>query len=166
MVQYDLPLELARQRLDDTREITEAVHWYVQGRNENRTPIFDSMCAFRGSWLYGPINTIAVSNKRSGSPVTKDGEVLQRIREEAIKLQPPFLLRWSPSFFATEAPDVFERNARERVLQLREKHRARPPWMRLEHNRVKNTAESWLYLSGITKQNKTTNFFWSSTMRS
>ena len=132
-----------------TREkITEAMHWYVQGRNESRTPIFDSMCANCGSWLYGPINSTAVSNKKSGPPVTKDGEILQRDRKEAMNLQPPFLLRWNPGFFAKEAPDVFEWDARERVLRLRESHRERPPWMRLEHNRVKNTSESWLYCQG------------------
>jgi hypothetical protein len=64
------------------------------------------MCAYCGALLYGQQNkNHSLSNKTSGMPVDKDGApLLSNTGEPLTDAQPPFLLRYSPSLFAREAP--------------------------------------------------------------
>ena len=127
------------------KQIIAAGHAYVNGQSIGHTPIYDSMCAWCGNMLYGAINSSELGNKFSGNPVDVNGAVLKCTRAQGLQRQPPFLQRWAPAFFAECAPDVFEWDSTARRLSLRSQHRDRPPWVRLEHNRVKDPNESWLY---------------------
>ena len=65
--------------------------------------------------------------------------------ETAGTAQPPFLLRWSPAFFAERLPDVFEWDRRTNRLSLQPQHRHRPPWKAGGHPKQQSTEASWLY---------------------
>ena len=127
------------------KKILGATHWYIAGQKVGQRPIYDSVCAFCGSLLFGSLNSTELGNKRSGKPVTVDEKVTKATRTASLKMQPPFLLRWSSRFLAERLPDVFEWQSKEKRLVLRESHRERPPWMRKHHSKDKNEDEVWLY---------------------
>ena len=77
-------------------------------------PIFDGICSYGGHLLYGNLGETGVSNKRNGLPVDIAGNTLTGSRVD--DAQPPFLLRWSPDFYAQHAPDVFEYDATTKRL--------------------------------------------------
>ena len=58
--------------------------------------------------------------------------------------QPPFLLRWTPSFLAHEAAAVFEHNDDTNTLSLREG--AKAPWLR--PSAQADDENKWLYCNG------------------
>ena len=82
------------------------------------------------------------SFKMNGSPRNVEDE------EAADTAQPPFLLRWSPAFFAEKLPDVFAWESRTNRLSLQPRHRHRPPWKAVGHHKQQSPADSWLYCDG------------------
>ena len=133
------------------KKVLGATHWYMAGQRLGRQPIYDSVCAFCGSLLYGALNSPELGNKFSGKPVTIDEKVVRPTSSSISALQPPFLLRWSPAYLAEKLPDVFAWDMQKKRLTLREEHRQRPPWTRKAHNRDKNQDEHWLYRWGVPK---------------
>ena len=133
------------------KKVLGATHWYMNGQRLGRQPIYDSVCAFCGSLLYGALNSPELGNKFSGKPVTIDEKVVRTTSSSISAVQPPFLLRWSPASLAEMLPDVFSWDMQNKRLTLREKHRERPPWTRKAHSRDKNQDEHWLYRRGVPK---------------
>ena len=131
------------------KKVLGATHWYLAGQRLGRQPIYDSLCAFCGSLLHGELNNPGSGNKFSGRPVTIDEKVVKTTSSSTLAVQPPFLQRWSPAYFAKMLPDVFDWDARGKRLTLRDEHRPRPPWTRKPHNRDKNQDEVWLYRWGV-----------------
>ena len=114
------------------------MRYYLKGQHIGEKPIFDNICAYCGSLLYGTLGD-AVSNKKSGRPMDIHEE------ECAADGQPPFLLRWPPNVFASELPDVFEWDQASNKLSVRACHRKRPPWKRGAHHLQKDEEAVWLY---------------------
>ena len=131
---------------------------YLKGDRVGRTPVFDGVCAYCGCLLHGFLNMRGLGNKCSGVPVDVHGTVCEKPGDGS-SLQPPFLLRWSPSFFAQSMQDVFAHDAASNVLRLREDHRNSPPWRTTPHHRIADPSKTWLYctdcharwFSGATK---------------
>ena len=111
----------------------------MRGRNVGKKPLFDGMCADCACLLYGSVNGFALSNKKAGPPIDRDGSV-----HDDPKAQPPCLLRFSPQLFAKEAPSMFEHDLSTNCLRL--KPGSAEPWLRrtLPHQVVDSKA-SWLY---------------------
>ena len=124
-------------------KITEAIRWYLAGQRVGRKPIFDGVCAYCGALLHDHLNAHELGNKCNGLPVTVEGEILRE--KGAVDAQPPFLLRWAPSFFAQELPAVFEWDCNSNKLSLTDDHREHPPWRTEKHHSVKDPRKSWLY---------------------
>ena len=87
-----------------------------------------------------------MGNTQYGPPLTRDGE-LAALPDGSpnTDAQPPFLLRFSPKLFATEAPEVFEYHADTNRLSLRQgKER---PWLRdhAEVQRAGDANQTWRY---------------------
>ena len=93
--------------------------------------------------LYGNLGETGVSNKRNGPPVDISGVRLSG--SDVDDAQPPFLLRWSPDFFAQHAPDVFSYEATTNRVSLQPAHCERPPWKAAQHQCQKSAKASWLY---------------------
>ena len=118
-------------------KVSAVIRWYLLGQNVGQTPMYEGICAFCGTLLYGALNTQEFGNKWSGHPVNANGSCKAGNGQNLTKTsQPPFLLRWSPAFLAEKVPDVFSWDARSKKLQLREHHRERPPWIRPPHHRA------------------------------
>ena len=122
----------------DAAKIKGAVRYYLKGQHVGEKPIFDSICAYCGALLFGTLGD-GIGNKTCGRPMDIHEE------ECAADGQPPFLLRWTPSFFAGEAPDVFEWHPASNKLSLRARHHERPPWRRGAHHLHKDEEAVWLY---------------------
>ena len=125
------------------RKIEGAIRYFLKGLRVGQRPIFDGICSYGGHLLYGNLGETGVSNKRNGLPVDIAGNTLTGSRVD--DAQPPFLLRWSPDFYARHAPDVFDYDAATNRLSLRPAHCERPPWKAAQHHRQKNAKASWLY---------------------
>ena len=126
---------------------TEAIRWYIQGQRVGDRPIFDSMCARCGGWLYGHMNqSLGGGNKVNGEPRDVNDKPWPGTSQSQAESQPPFLLRHSPTFIAKMAPDVFEWDETTNRLTLTERHRGAPPW-RIRKGTKASDAEknSWLY---------------------
>ena len=97
-----------------------AIRWYLLDQHVGRVPVYENICAFCGSLLYGVLNGPEFGNKWSGAPVTMQGATRNSNGTEInANAQPPFLLRWSPIFLAQHVPDVFVLDADTKRLQLR-----------------------------------------------
>ena len=97
-----------------------------------------------GTLLYGDptLNTSACSNKKFGPPMDRDGNQLPNPESaETVGKQPPCFLRWSPSVFAKELPEVFEHNPDNNRLNL--KKGAKAPWLR--ECCPDSTTDRWAY---------------------
>ena len=126
-------------KVDETPELAR---WFLRGRDVGSKHIFDGICAMCGTLLHGVLDhRSALSNKTSGPPLDRDGTVLRYPDGTPIvDAQPPFLLRYSPSLFAQEAPAVFTHDPETNRLSLQES--ARPPWLKRDHaqsNKQTNT---------------------------
>ena len=127
----------------DSIECFELARWFLKGQDTCSKPLMDAICSFCGALLHGVCNQhTALSNKFAGPPVNRDGKRIYKAdgspRSDA---QPPFLLRWSPMFFAKEAPDMFHYNAETNAVSLRDG--CEPPWM---HKGIKEeSTNTWLY---------------------
>ena len=127
-------------------KIAGAIRYFLKGLHVGETPVFDGICAFCGVLLHGHLNETGIGNKTNGRPVTIDGAlVTQGVPENA---QPPFLLRWSPDFFAEMAPDVFFYDPVSNRVGLKEAHMERAPWRVEHHHRTK----TGLRLGSIVKR--------------
>ena len=129
---------LAGKAWVDEAKILGAVRYYLKGQHVGEKPIFDSICACCGALLYGTLGD-GIGNKKSGRPRDMPGE------ECAADGEPPFLLRWHPSFLAAELPDVFAWDEASNKLSVRACHRERPPWLRGAHHLHKDEEANWLY---------------------
>ena len=129
---------LAGKAWVDEAKIKGALRYYLKGQHVGEKAVFDSICARCGSLLYGTLGE-AVSNKKCGRPVDVQEQ------ECSADGQPPFLLRWSPDFFAKALPDVFAWDNASNKLSVRTCHRERPPWKRGAHHAHKDDKETWLY---------------------
>jgi hypothetical protein len=121
--------------------VQSAVRYYLKGLHVGERPIFDGICSHCGTLLYERLN-LSISNKRNGPPRDKDAKPV----EDAS--QPPFLLRWDPSYFVQMLPDVFEHDGRTNRLCIRPDRPellACPPWKAAGHHRQSHAASSWLY---------------------
>ena len=128
---------------DDTYELAR---WFLRGQDVGRKPIFQGMCTYCAAWLHGDQNQhSALSNKTTGPPVNRDGQKrCTPAGEPDTHSQPPCILRYSPSFFAEEAPELFAHDASTNRLMLKpdfdscgaevERH---PPWIRPPHSGCK-----------------------------
>jgi len=125
---------------DDTYVLAR---WFLRGQDVGRKPIFQGMCAYCGAWLHGDQNqNSALSNKTTGPPVGREGQ--KRFTPEGepdTHSQPPCLLRYSPSFFAEEAPELFAHDADTNRLVLKPAFDStgaeiekQPPWIRPPHS--------------------------------
>ena len=104
-----------------------------------------------GTLLYGDptLNTSACSNNKFGPPMDRDGNQLPNPESaEAVGKQPPCFLRWSPSVFAKELPEVFEHNPDNNRLRL--KKGAKAPWLR--ECCPENTTDRWAYCADCYDQ--------------
>ena len=129
---------LAGKSWVDEAKILGAVRYYLKGQHVGEKPIFDSICAYCGALLYGTLGD-GIGNKKCERPLDIDG------MKCAADGQPPFLLRWPPSFFAAELPDVFAWDKASNKLSVRACHRERPPWRRGAHHLHADEEKNWLY---------------------
>jgi hypothetical protein len=129
------------------RETTEAARWFAQGQRLGSAPLYDGMCARCGELLFGHLNQCALGGNRThGPPIDADDQSLPPDPNSLRSKQPPFLLRWSPRFFAAMAPAVFEWSEETNRLALKPDHRERPPWVLRGTGRTKAAAEQpWQY---------------------
>ena len=126
-------------------ESLELGRWFLRGQKAGQ-PIFSGLCAMCGNLLHGGIGQrSALSNKRAGPPCNRDGKILKNPDGSPMTdAQPPFLLRFSPSFFAQEAPEVFCFDAKTNRLSLRSG--APKPWLRpIGGNEPSDDTCTWLY---------------------
>lgn len=129
-------------------KVNAAVRWHLLGQHVGETPIYENICAYCGNLLFGALNSTEFGDKRSGKPVNIDGKFCnERGTPISRDAQPPFLLRWSPDFFAQVAPNVFTYDPRSNKVGLQDDHRASPPWIRTDHPRNKEPEDCWLYCS-------------------
>ena len=117
----------------------------MKGQAVGRKPIFDGIYSQCGTLLYGAVGQrSALSNKVVGAPIDRDGNpVLDPEGLPDARAQPPFLLRYSPSLFAKEAPAMFKHDAETNRLSLQPGRRE--PWLRLAHSRQAVANATWLY---------------------
>ena len=54
-------------------KISAAIRWYLLGQNVGQTPMYEGICAFCGTLLYGTLNATEFGNKWSGYPVGVNG---------------------------------------------------------------------------------------------
>lgn len=134
-------MKVASLKNDETPELAR---WFLKGQKVGSKPIFDAMCSMCGALLFGPVDGhSSLSNKSCGPPTDRDGTILTD-DEGALKVgaQPPFLLRYSPSLFAKEAPAMFKHDRETNRLSIVEG--MKPPWLRKQHARSNNAAP-WFY---------------------
>ena len=125
-------------------ETPELARYFQKGYRVGSKPIFDGICSMCGCLLYGPLdNNSSLSNKTSGPPINRDGQLLlDDAGTPCVDAQPTFLLRFSPALFAKEAPDMFQHDPETNRLSLKDgKH---PPWLKKLSGRTKH-AHPWLY---------------------
>ena len=85
-------------------ETLPLARYFINGLSFGDRPIFDGLCAFCASLLWGGANT----NARYGCPIDRHGaKLLDEKGGPLTQAQPPCVLRYSPSLFANEAPAVF-----------------------------------------------------------
>ena len=133
--------KVANLKVDETPELAR---WFQRGQKVGSKPIFDAICSMCGALLFGTVDGhSALSNKSCGPPTDRDGTILTD-GEGGLKVdaQPPFLLRYSPSLFAKEAPAMFKHDPETNRLSIVEG--MKPPWLRKEHARSNNAAP-WFY---------------------
>ena len=93
-----------------------------------------------------------LSNGHRGEPVSREGNpLLKPSGEPDVDAQPPFLLRFSPAFFAKEIPSTFQHDPASNTLSLRDGVDA--PWIACSHTGVrwhfcKDCAAQWLGKDG------------------
>ena len=94
-------------------ETPELAKWFMKGQAVGSKPIFDGICSQCGTLLHGAVGQhSALSNKVVGVPIDRDGNpALDPDGLADTHAQPPFLLRYSPSLFAKEAPALFKHDA-------------------------------------------------------
>ena len=124
-----------------------------------------------GTLLHGDVhlNASARSNKKYGPPIDRNGEQLQEVSGTPSTLaQPPCLLRFlvlrlwpclqaaawdmrvnknlrfSPSLFANEAPEVFHHDGDTNCLRLAPG--VKRPWLR--HTCASDSSSSWIFCVG------------------
>jgi len=125
-------------------ECMELARWFLRGHQCSSKALFDGICSQCGSFLHGASNqNAALSNKCTGPPINRDGNEIRNpdgtVKTDA---QPPFLLRWSPAFFAKEVPAVFAHDPETNRLSLiGDVHE---PWLRKVHSR-NDAHRTWLY---------------------
>ena len=126
----------------------------MRGRNVGKKPLFDGMCADCACLLYGSVNGFALSNKKAGQPIDRDGFV-----HDDPEAQPPCLLRFSPQLFAKEAPSTFEHDSGTNRLRLKEG--SAEPWLRrsLPHQPV-DTKACWLYCHDLSHRKRALGCVW------
>ena len=126
-------------------ETWDLARWFLRGQVQGAKPIFDGMCCQCGALLYGVIGQhSALSNKRTGPPTDRDGQVLVTgAGKPKTKAQPPFLLRFSPGMFAEEIPEIFKHDPATNRLSLQGD--VQEPWLRPAHSQCKDDVNVWLY---------------------
>ena len=126
--------------------------WFARGQAIGRKPLYDGMCAFCAGWLYGTERSNhACSNKAPGVPVDiQENPLSIGGASERRAAQPPCLLRFSPKFYAQEAPHIFQHDAITNCLSLAEGREA--PWLTPSHGRRKGCDKSWLYCGDCHKR--------------
>ena len=133
---------VANTPADETPEIAK---YFMKGIAVGAKSIFDAICSQCGTLLHGFLgNHSALSNKVAGPPLDRDGALL--VEEDGspkVNAQPPFLLRFSPSLFAKEAPAMFKHDEETNRLSLQEGRRE--PWLRVEHHSQTSADSTWLY---------------------
>ena len=110
-------------------EALELARWFLRGQSIGSKPIFDGICAMCGTLLHGS-GTIMSSlcNRTRGPPLDRDGNpFLTTDGQPDVNAQPPFLLRFSPAFFANEVPAMFIYESATNTLRLRDG--LEPPWV-------------------------------------
>ena len=125
-------------------ETPELARWFMLGQSVGSGAIFDGICAMCGTLLHGPLDAgSSQSNKSAGPPLNRDEDAVWADDGRAdTGAQPPFLLRWSPSKLAQEAPSVFQHDPATNSLSL--KPGVPEPWIRPATRRA-NAANTWLY---------------------
>ena len=123
--------------------------WWLAGMNVGSAPIFNGICSQCACLLYGmQFANTATSNKCYGAPTNRDGALLPTNPDGSpqVGAQPPFLLRYSPQFFArgSAAPSWFVHDSDTNRLSLRPG--AHPPWMRPAA--PAGEQDIWLYCEG------------------
>ena len=104
----------------------ELARWWLKGQSAGSKPLFDGFCSMCGTLLHD------LSNGHRGDPVNRDGNpLLKPSGEPDVDAQPPFLLRFSPAFFAKEALSVFQHDTATNSLSLRDGVDA--PWIASSH---------------------------------
>ena len=133
---------VANTPADETPEIAK---YFMKGQAVGAKPIFDGIRSQCGTLLHGFLgNHSALSNKVAGPPLDRDGALL--VEEDGspkVNAQPPFLLSFSPSLFAKEAPAMFKHDGETNRLSLQEGRRE--PWLRVEHHSQTSAGSAWLY---------------------
>ena len=126
-------------------EAYEIANWFLKGQSVGKKPLFDGICSQCGTLLYGTLgHHSALSNKYSGEPMDRDGLVLYNDDgTPQTSSQPPFLLRYSPQLFATEAPEVFAHDPDTNCLYLKEGKKE--PWRRDMERARAEKSKTWLY---------------------
>ena len=123
----------------------EIANWFLKGQSVGKKPLFDGICSQCGTLLYGTLGQhSALNNKYAGEPMDRDGFVLKYDDgTPQTGAQPPFLLRYSPQLFATEAPEVFDHDPDTNLLSLKEGKRE--PWLRDMTRAKAEKNKTWLY---------------------
>ncbi len=123
-------------------EALELARWWLKGQSVGSKPLFDGICSMCGTLLHD------LSNGHRGDPVNRDGNPLLKPNGEPdVDAQPPFLLSFSPAFFAKEVPAVFQHDPATNSLSLRDGVDA--PWIASSQTGVrwhycKDCAAQWL----------------------
>jgi len=125
-------------------ECTELARWFLRGHQCSSKALFDGICSQCGTFLHGACNQhTALSNKCTGPPINRDGNAIRNPDGSAkTDAQPPFLLRWSPAFFAKELPYVFAHDPATNRLSLMGD--VDEPWLRKAHYK-NDDKRTWLY---------------------
>ena len=96
-----------------SNEALELARWWLKGQSVGSKPLFDGICSMCGTLLHD------LSNGHRGDPVNRDGNpLLKPSGEPDVDAQPPFLLRFSPAFFAKEIPSIFQHDPATNSLVL------------------------------------------------